>query len=111
MHRKQALHSMRQSGIFISLVFTAADINYLNGETSFLAIYKHLYRQKIWEFTGCKRLCLLRAHLFEINIASECFIKIWKVNISIITNTLFVYVEKNVRITVFQQKLIAYLIM
>ena len=37
MHRKQALHSMRQSGIFLSLVFTAADVNYLNGETSFLA--------------------------------------------------------------------------
>ena len=37
MHRKQALHSMRQSGIIISIVFTAADINYLNGETSFLA--------------------------------------------------------------------------
>ena len=37
MHRKQALHSMRQSGIFLSLVFTAADINYLNGKTSFLA--------------------------------------------------------------------------
>ena len=43
MHRKQALHSMRQSGIFLSLVFTAADVNYLNGETSFLANLSKVY--------------------------------------------------------------------
>ena len=33
---------MRQSGIFLSLVFTAADVNYFNGETS-LSIYLPIF--------------------------------------------------------------------